>query len=184
MADPITYDDFAKLELRVAKVLEVRPHPNADRLLLLAGRRRRRAKADRRRDSPALHAGAAHRQADRDRQQSPARDAARRDIQRHAAGGNVGREGDRAHRGRPELRRGSEDQVAIEGKRHGVRHDQLSQPVAAESIVVQHRLSRRSENPPALVGLFIFSTAFPTTTPSGSGAPASSGTSPGCPWSW
>src|SRR5271155_44465 len=35
MADPITYNDFAKLELRVAKVLEVRPHPNADRLLLL-----------------------------------------------------------------------------------------------------------------------------------------------------
>ena len=34
MADPITYADFAKLELRVAKVLEVRPHPNADRLLL------------------------------------------------------------------------------------------------------------------------------------------------------
>jgi len=35
MADPITYADFAKLELRVAKVLEVRPHPNADRLLLI-----------------------------------------------------------------------------------------------------------------------------------------------------
>ncbi len=35
MADPITYADFAKLELRVAKVLEARPHPNADRLLLL-----------------------------------------------------------------------------------------------------------------------------------------------------
>jgi methionyl-tRNA synthetase len=35
MADPISYDDFAKLELRVAKVLEVRPHPNADRLLIL-----------------------------------------------------------------------------------------------------------------------------------------------------
>jgi methionyl-tRNA synthetase len=35
MADPITYTDFAKLELRVAKVLEARPHPNADRLLLL-----------------------------------------------------------------------------------------------------------------------------------------------------
>ena len=31
MADVITYEDFAKLELRVAKVLEVRPHPNADR---------------------------------------------------------------------------------------------------------------------------------------------------------
>jgi tRNA-binding protein len=35
MADPISYDDFAKLELRVAKVVEARPHPNADRLLLL-----------------------------------------------------------------------------------------------------------------------------------------------------
>lgn len=35
MAEPITYDDFAKIELRVAKVLEARPHPNADKLLLL-----------------------------------------------------------------------------------------------------------------------------------------------------
>jgi methionyl-tRNA synthetase len=35
MADVITYDDFAKLELRVAKVVEARPHPNADKLLLL-----------------------------------------------------------------------------------------------------------------------------------------------------
>jgi methionyl-tRNA synthetase len=35
MTDPITYADFAKLELRVAKVLEARPHSNADRLLLL-----------------------------------------------------------------------------------------------------------------------------------------------------
>jgi len=35
MADPITYADFAKLELRVGKVLEARPHPNADRLLLV-----------------------------------------------------------------------------------------------------------------------------------------------------
>jgi methionine--tRNA ligase beta chain len=35
MADPITYADFAKLELRVARVLEARPHPNADRLLLI-----------------------------------------------------------------------------------------------------------------------------------------------------
>jgi methionyl-tRNA synthetase len=35
MADPITYDDFAKLELRIARVLEARPHPNADKLLLL-----------------------------------------------------------------------------------------------------------------------------------------------------
>ncbi len=35
MADQITYDDFAKLELRVARVLEARPHPNAERLLLL-----------------------------------------------------------------------------------------------------------------------------------------------------
>ncbi len=35
MADPIAYEDFAKLELRVAKVLEARPHPNADKLVLL-----------------------------------------------------------------------------------------------------------------------------------------------------
>jgi methionine--tRNA ligase beta chain len=35
MADAIASTDFAKLELRVAKVLEARPHPNADRLLLL-----------------------------------------------------------------------------------------------------------------------------------------------------
>jgi methionyl-tRNA synthetase len=34
MADVINYDDFAKLELRVAKVVEARPHPNADKLLL------------------------------------------------------------------------------------------------------------------------------------------------------
>lgn len=31
----ITYDDFAKLELRVATVLTAREHPNADKLLLL-----------------------------------------------------------------------------------------------------------------------------------------------------
>ncbi|WZO99065.1 methionine--tRNA ligase subunit beta [Isosphaeraceae bacterium EP7] len=36
MAEPITYEDFAKIELRVAKVLEARPHPNADKLLLLS----------------------------------------------------------------------------------------------------------------------------------------------------
>lgn len=35
MADPIAYEDFAKIELRVAKVLEARPHPNADKLMLL-----------------------------------------------------------------------------------------------------------------------------------------------------
>jgi tRNA-binding protein len=35
MAEPIVYDDFAKVELRVATVLEARAHPNADKLLLL-----------------------------------------------------------------------------------------------------------------------------------------------------
>ena len=35
MAETINYEDFAKLELRVAKVIEARPHPNADKLLLL-----------------------------------------------------------------------------------------------------------------------------------------------------
>ncbi len=31
----IEYDDFAKLDLRVGKVVEAAPHPNADRLLVL-----------------------------------------------------------------------------------------------------------------------------------------------------
>ena len=31
----ITYDDFTKLDLRVARVLEANPHPNADKLLCL-----------------------------------------------------------------------------------------------------------------------------------------------------
>lgn len=31
----IEYDDFAKLDLRVAKVLEATPHPNADKLIVL-----------------------------------------------------------------------------------------------------------------------------------------------------
>jgi methionyl-tRNA synthetase len=35
MADPIPYDHFARVDLRVARVLEARPHPNADKLLLL-----------------------------------------------------------------------------------------------------------------------------------------------------
>lgn len=33
--DTITYDDFAKLDLRVATIVEAEPHPNADRLLRL-----------------------------------------------------------------------------------------------------------------------------------------------------
>ncbi len=35
MKPEITYDDFAKLDLRVATVLSAREHPNADKLLLL-----------------------------------------------------------------------------------------------------------------------------------------------------
>jgi methionyl-tRNA synthetase len=31
----IQYDDFAKLDLRVATVLDCKPHPNADKLLVL-----------------------------------------------------------------------------------------------------------------------------------------------------
>ena len=31
----VTIDDFAKLELRSAKILEAKPHPNADKLMLL-----------------------------------------------------------------------------------------------------------------------------------------------------
>ena len=33
--DKITFDDFTKVELRTAKVLEAAPHPDADRLYLL-----------------------------------------------------------------------------------------------------------------------------------------------------
>lgn len=35
MPETIKYDDFAKLDLRVAKVLEAKEHPNADKLLVL-----------------------------------------------------------------------------------------------------------------------------------------------------
>ena len=35
MKPTISYDDFAKLDLRVATVLAAREHPNADKLLLL-----------------------------------------------------------------------------------------------------------------------------------------------------
>ena len=31
----ITYDDFAKLELRIATIVEAKIHPNADKLLVL-----------------------------------------------------------------------------------------------------------------------------------------------------
>src|SRR3989304_771876 len=33
--DTITFDDFAKIRLRVGRVLEAADHPNADKLLLL-----------------------------------------------------------------------------------------------------------------------------------------------------
>jgi methionyl-tRNA synthetase len=35
MKTTITYADFAKLDIRVAQVLTARPHPNADKLMLL-----------------------------------------------------------------------------------------------------------------------------------------------------
>jgi tRNA-binding protein len=35
MKPEITYDDFAKIELRIATVLAAREHPNADKLMLL-----------------------------------------------------------------------------------------------------------------------------------------------------
>ena len=34
-AETITYDDFARLDLRVARVLEVADHPNADKLIVV-----------------------------------------------------------------------------------------------------------------------------------------------------
>jgi len=35
MKPEIAYEDFAKIDLRVATVLEARPHPNADKLMLM-----------------------------------------------------------------------------------------------------------------------------------------------------
>ena len=35
MKPEITYDDFSKLDLRIATILSAREHPNADKLLLL-----------------------------------------------------------------------------------------------------------------------------------------------------
>jgi methionyl-tRNA synthetase len=35
MAETIPYDHFARLDLRIARVIEARPHPNAEKLLLL-----------------------------------------------------------------------------------------------------------------------------------------------------
>jgi len=36
MKPTVTYDDFARLDLRVATVLAARDHPNADKLMLLS----------------------------------------------------------------------------------------------------------------------------------------------------
>jgi len=36
MKPTVTYDDFARLDLRVATVLAAREHPNADKLMLLS----------------------------------------------------------------------------------------------------------------------------------------------------
>lgn len=33
--EPVAYDDFAKLQLRVARVISASPHPDADKLYLL-----------------------------------------------------------------------------------------------------------------------------------------------------
>lgn len=35
MTEPIKYNDFAKVELKVATILEAAEHPNADKLLVL-----------------------------------------------------------------------------------------------------------------------------------------------------
>lgn len=35
MTEPFKFDEFKKLELRVAEILDAKPHPNADRLYVL-----------------------------------------------------------------------------------------------------------------------------------------------------
>ena len=93
MAETITYDDFAKLELRVAKVLEARPHPNADKLMLLqidvGGETKQIVAGIRQHYTPEQLGGAA----DRGGEQPGAGDAAGRGVERHVAGGEFGGEG-------------------------------------------------------------------------------------------
>ena len=81
----ITYADFAKLDLRVAKVIAAREHPNADKLLLLTirvGEVEKQIVAGIR----ALPGGFAGGSADRGGHESRAGLDSRRGIQRHAAG--------------------------------------------------------------------------------------------------
>ena len=111
MADPIAYDDFAKVELRVAKVLEARPHPNADKLMLLqidVGDEQKQIVAGiRQHYTPEQLVGKLIVVVN-----NLARDAPGRDLQRHAPGRHLGREGHPADGRRPGVRRGGEDQVS------------------------------------------------------------------------
>ena len=86
MKPEITYDDFAKIDLRIATVLAAREHPNADKLMLLADQGGRGGKADRGRHSRPLHARATRRPPDRGGQQPSRGHAARRGVARHVAG--------------------------------------------------------------------------------------------------
>ena len=89
MAETIGYDDFAKLELRIAKVIEARPHPNADKLMLLQvdlGDEQKQIVAGIRQHYTAEQLIG---QADRDCQQPCPGHATRRDQQWHAAGGHI-----------------------------------------------------------------------------------------------
>ena len=106
MADLITYDDFAKLELRVAKV--ARGQTPSERRQAHAPCRWTWA-TSRSRSWPgfaALHARATRRKAIVDREQSGAGDAPRRDLKRHAPGGHLGRKGHRPHPDDPECEPG------------------------------------------------------------------------------
>ena len=115
MADPITYDDFAKLELRVAKVLEARPHPNADKLMLLqidVGDAQKQIVAGiRQHYTPEQLVGKTIVVVNN----LAAGDAPGRDVQRHAPGRDLGREGDLADGRRSRVRRGGQDQVGCCG---------------------------------------------------------------------
>ena len=84
----IQYDDFARLDLRVATVLDCKPHANADKLLVLqidlGGEKRQNLRWF----AATLPAGAAHRETDRGGGESgPAADA-RRGEPGDAAGGD------------------------------------------------------------------------------------------------
>ena len=102
----IAIDDFMKVELRVAKVLEAEAVPKSKKLIKLKVDVGDRAADDRRRHRRGLSAGAARRPDDRHRRQPEAGQADGHRVERDGAGGQPrGRPADAASRSTSASRR-------------------------------------------------------------------------------